>query len=78
MVWDMTPNLELGDDTLVAAFLLHTPADEAPPTWFDSSAWGSLICMSSSIHLLISTEAELQQVETDGIKNLKERKANMN
>lgn len=30
--------------------------------------------MSSSIHLLIPTEAELQQVETDGIKTYKKGK----
>lgn len=31
--------------------------------------------MSSSIHLLIPTEAELQQVETDGIKKCKRKES---
>lgn len=43
-----------------AAFLLHTPTDEAPSTRFDSSGWGGLIYMLSSINSFDSHRSRIR------------------
>lgn len=51
MIWfDAIPDPRACRWHACAAFLLHTPTDEAPPTWFDSSQWGALIHMVSWIN----------------------------